>query len=152
MGDNTLKVLLVAITIVAAVEGVMLASGENTPTQTSCDDSQRYPSEIIADNDGGVNIDIKTKEAQITAYTDLVKEDSSAFRFCIISKKAIDSIFSSDAKHNALICEMAMNEDNTAKTIIFSGLTSKHFEITDNIANSKNFASRYYCPRRCQVD
>lgn len=152
MGDNTLKVLLVAMTIVAAVEGVMLASDGNTPLSTSCDDSQRYPTDIIADNDGGINLDLKTKEAQITAYTDLVKEDSSAFKFCIISKKAIDSIFSSNAKHNAVLCEMAMNEDNTGRTIIFSGISSKHFEITDNIAASKNFASKYYCPRRCQVD
>lgn len=152
MGDNTLKVLLVAMTIVAAVEGVMLASDGNTPLSTSCDNSQRYPTDIIADNDGGINLDLKTKEAQITAYTDLVKEDSSAFKFCIISKKAIDSIFSSNAKHNAVLCEMAMNEDNTGRIIIFSGISSKHFEITDNIAASKNFASKYYCPRRCQVD
>ncbi len=152
MGDNTLKVLLVAMTIVAAVEGVMLASDGNTLLSTSCDDSQRYSTDIVADNDGGINLDLKTKEAHITAYTDLVKEDSSAFKFCIISKKAIDSIFSSNAKHNAVLCEMAMNEDNTGRTIIFSGISSKHFEIKDNIAASKNFASKYYCPRRCQVD
>lgn len=161
MSTTTLRILLAIMTLVAGVESWIIYDEMGRPIEPdaikpgmySCVNTDRYNIPAGTPSLGGDNISITIKDAQIAAYNASISTNQNAFKFCVISKKAIDEIFTKDLKANAILCEMAKSkEDPKINTLIFTGIKSMHYEITDNDPNSKIFYARYYCPRKCQIE